>query len=178
MLPLLLVIVVVVAAGLVVVIALRPGKFLISRSTAIDAPAAVIFPYLSDFQKFLAWSPFDKLDPKATRDFSGPASGRGSLYSWDGNRKVGSGSCIITDCKQNELVIMRLDFIRPFKCTNIGEFKLVSTSTGVEVTWNMTGEYNFVMKAFGLVANMDKVVGGQFAQGLANLKTIAEGQAN
>jgi hypothetical protein len=38
----------------------------------------------------------------------------------------------------------------------------------------MTGKNNFLGKAFGLFVNCDKMVGTQFEQGLASLKTVAE----
>jgi hypothetical protein len=40
----------------------------------------------------------------------------------------------------------------------------------------MTGENNFMTKAFGLVVNMDKLVGTDFENGMANLKPIVEGK--
>ena len=36
---------------------------------------------------------------------------------------------------------------------------------------------NFVGKAFGLIMNMDKMVGGDFEKGLAQMKSIAEAAA-
>jgi hypothetical protein len=41
----------------------------------------------------------------------------------------------------------------------------------------MSGKNNFVAKAFCLFMNMDKMVGGDFEKGLAQLKTVAEGAA-
>jgi hypothetical protein len=39
----------------------------------------------------------------------------------------------------------------------------------------MDGRRNFMMKAFCLVLNMDKMLAGQFDEGLAALKKVAEG---
>ena len=41
----------------------------------------------------------------------------------------------------------------------------------------MTGTNNFLMKAFGLLMNMDKLVGGDFEKGLAQMKPIVEAPA-
>jgi hypothetical protein len=38
----------------------------------------------------------------------------------------------------------------------------------------MTGEKNFIAKAFHLVVNMDKMIGGDFEKGLAQMKAVAE----
>ena len=45
------------------------------------------------------------------------------------------------------------------------------------VTWTMDGDNNFAGKAFGLIMNMDKMVGGDFEKGLAQMKSIAEAAA-
>jgi len=42
------------------------------------------------------------------------------------------------------------------------------------VTWTMNGRNGFAAKAFGLFMNMDKIVGGEFEKGLAQMKATAE----
>jgi hypothetical protein len=42
----------------------------------------------------------------------------------------------------------------------------------------MAGRNNLVAKAIGLFLNCDKMVGGQFEKGLANLKQLSERTAN
>ena len=41
----------------------------------------------------------------------------------------------------------------------------------------MTGEKNFMAKAIHLFINMDKMIGGQFEKGLAQIKSLVEGPA-
>ena len=38
----------------------------------------------------------------------------------------------------------------------------------------MFGKNNFMGKAMGLIMDCDKMLGGQFEQGLANMKSVAE----
>jgi hypothetical protein len=38
----------------------------------------------------------------------------------------------------------------------------------------MFGKNNFMSKAFGLFVNCDKMVGGDFEKGLANMKSVTE----
>ena len=38
----------------------------------------------------------------------------------------------------------------------------------------MTGQNDFVGKAIGLLMNMDAMIGGDFEQGLADLKALSE----
>ncbi|HMH53855.1 MAG TPA: hypothetical protein VK548_26710, partial [Candidatus Acidoferrum sp.] len=54
------------------------------------------------------------------------------------------------------------------------EFTLKPEGNITMVTWSMTGRNGFIAKAFCLVMNMDRMVGGQFEKGLANLKSVTE----
>jgi hypothetical protein len=165
-----------IVLGLVaMLIASRPSAFRVTRSMSIAAAPSAIFPLVNDFRNWPDWSPWDKFDPNMTKTYEGPPKGVGAVYRWSGNKHVGEGSTTITESKPNELVRMRLQFVRPFRCDNPVEFRFQPAGNETLVTWSMTGDYNFVTKAMGLVVNMDKMTGDQFTEGLTNLKRIAEG---
>jgi hypothetical protein len=174
MLKTILIIAAVVIAGFVIVVLTRPDDFRLSRSTTIAAPQAVVFAQVNDFHKWEAWSPWAKLDPNATNTFEGPAEGLGSKFSWAGNSKVGAGSMTITESRPDDLVRLRLEFLKPFKATNTTEFTMQPTEGQTVVTWTMTGKNNFMAKAFSLFMDCEKMVGPDFEKGLANLKAVAE----
>ncbi len=174
MLPIVLSLVGLFILLLVVLIATRPAEFRISRSAEIAAPPRAVFEHVNDFHAWEAWSPWAKLDPACKLRYEGPPSGVGAVYGWSGNSKVGQGQMTITDSKPGELVLIRLEFLRPFKCTNTAEFRFAPGGGRTKVTWSMLGRKNFLTKAFGLFCNMDKMVGGDFEKGLAQMKAIAE----
>ena len=159
---------------LVVVTALQPADFKVERSTTINATPATVFGNVNDFHKWEAWSPWAKMDPAMKTTYEGPPSGTGTKYHWVGNSKVGEGQMEITDNKPAELVKIKLDFIKPVAATNDAEFAFKPEGSGTKVTWTMTGTKNFMMKGFGLVMSMDKMVGGDFEKGLAQLKAVSE----
>jgi hypothetical protein len=159
---------------LVVVIATRPSEFRITRRATIGAPPAVVFAHVNDFHKWDAWSPWEKIDPALKRTFEGPSAGTGALYRWVGNNKVGEGSMTITESRPSDLIRIKLEFLKPFKATNIAEFTFKAEGNQTAVTWSMFGKNNFMAKAVHLFMNMDKMVGGQFEQGLAQMKSVAE----
>lgn len=178
-LTIILIILAVVAAlalALVAVIAMRPADFRIERSTTINASPATVFTQINDFHNWGAWSPWDKIDPNLNRTYDGAPSGTGAIYHWVGNKQVGEGRMTITDCTQNELIVIRLEFIKPFSVTHTAEFRFRSEADQTVVTWIMLGTNNFLLKAFSLVMNMDKMIGNDFEKGLAQMKTIAEAQ--
>ncbi len=116
------------------------------------------------------------MDPNATESFEGEKAGPGAIMRWSGNNEVGEGSMTILESKPNELITMRLDFIRPFAGTNSVEFFFKPQGNETFMIWTMAGKTNFMTKAIGLVMNCDKMVGDQFDQGLSNLKDVVEGK--
>ena len=159
---------------LLIVAALQPADFRIARSATIAAPASAVFEQLNDFHKWNDWSPWAKLDPNAKNTFEGAPAGVGASFAWAGNHEVGEGRMTITESKPGELVRMKLEFIKPFAATNTAEFTLKPEGDQTAVTWSMTGRNGFMGKAMGLIMNCEKMVGGQFEQGFANLKAIVE----
>jgi len=164
----------VIVAVLVAVIATRPSEFRIARSSNLSAPPAAVFPHVNDFHKWEAWSPWAKLDPHAKSTFEGPAAGTGSVFSWAGNKEVGEGRMTIIESRPDELIRIKLEFFKPFHATNTAEFTFKLEDGRTAVTWSMFGTNNFMAKAMNLVINCDRMVGGQFEQGLANLRAVVE----
>jgi uncharacterized protein YndB with AHSA1/START domain len=170
---------VLVAVALVVVVfaavvAVQPSEFRVARSTTIAAPAPAVFAQVNDFRQWPAWSPYDKLDPAMKKTYDGPASGTGASYAWAGNSNAGVGRATITESRPNELVRIKLDFEQPFAGTALAEFRFKPEGDRTVVEWSLAGTNNFVAKAVHLFMNMDRMVGGQFEDGLAQLKSVAE----
>jgi hypothetical protein len=53
-------------------------------------------------------------------------------------------------------------------------FVHVNEGGGTRVTWTMDGQSNFIGKAMSLAFDFDKMIGGDFEQGLAGIKSIVE----
>ena len=94
--------------------------------------------------------------------------------AWAGNKNVGEGRMTIIESRPNELVRFKLEFFKPFRAVNTAEFTFKPQGGETTVTWSMFGANNFMAKAVNLVINCDKMVGGQFEQGFANLKEVLE----
>ena len=157
-----------------VVVAMQPADFRVARSIIIAAPSSSVFPLVDDLHKFQDWSPWAKIDPTCQTAFEGPSAGTGAIFTWAGNNKVGEGRMTITQSRPSELIQMKLDFIRPFKATNMAEFTFEPEGNQTKVTWSMSGKRNFFFKAFGLFMDCDKMIAPDFEKGLASLKVIAE----
>ncbi len=161
--------------GFVVMAAMKPNEFRISRSAAMAAPADRVFEQVNDFHKWNDWSPWAKLDPKAKNSFEGADSGEGAIFRWAGNSEVGEGSMTITESKPSELVRLKLEFKKPMEDTSDTEFTFKPEGDRTTVTWTMSGKYkDFMSKAICMCMNMDKMMNEKFDEGLASMKAIVE----
>ncbi len=166
----------VLAVGIVSILAYattRPDDFRVQRTAAIKAPPEKIFPFINDFRQWTIWSPFEKVDPGMKRTYGEKSAGPGATYAWDGNSNIGAGSMTMVDSSTQKFII-KLDFVRPFQANNIAEFTLVPAGDTTNVTWSMHGPVPYFAKIIHMFMNMDKMVGGQFDTGLADLKAAAE----
>jgi hypothetical protein len=167
-------VVVVMIAGILVYATIRPDSFTVTRSIAIKAPPDKIFAMIDDLHAWGAWSPYEKKDPDMKRVFSGAAAGKGAAYAWDGNKNVGAGRMEIVEATPPSKIAIELDFVKPFEGHNMAEFTMVPQGDNTTVTWRMYGPSPYVAKVMGTFFDMDKMIGNDFAAGLASLKTVAE----
>jgi uncharacterized protein YndB with AHSA1/START domain len=165
---------VVLPAGVLVYAATLPDSFRLERSTVIKAPPEKVFAFIDDFRKWTAWSPWENVDPALKRSYSGPEAGKGAAYAWEGNSNVGTGRMEIVEAAPGAKLVLKLDFLKPFEAHNTAEFTLAREGDATRVTWAMFGPSPYLSKLMSLAFSMDKMVGGMFEQGLANLKSQSE----
>jgi uncharacterized protein YndB with AHSA1/START domain len=172
----LLVIVLLIAAFLLFA-ASRPNGFRVQRTARIKAPPEKIFPLIDNFHDWVSWSPYEKIDPALERNYSGAERGKGAVYEWQGNNKVGKGRMEITQSSPPAKIVIALHFMKPFEARNTAEFTMAPEDDATSVTWAMHGSSPFMAKVMCIFMSMDNMVGKQFEEGLANLKTVAERRA-
>jgi hypothetical protein len=161
-------------ALVLILAATKPKTFKVERKAVMKAPAAKVFAQFNDFHNWAAWSPWEKLDPAMQRTYSGAKSGKGAIYEWKGNNKVGSGRMEITESPAPERIGLDLLFLMPFESRNTTVFSFVKQGEGTEVTWTMEGPNNFFSKLMQVFMSMDKMIGKDFEAGLSNIKAIVE----
>ena len=161
-------------AAILIYGAFKPGDFHVQRTVTIQAPPEKIFPLINDYHNWPSWSPYEKLDPNMKRTFSGSASGQGAVYEWSGNNKAGRGRMEIIESVPSSKVTIKLDFFQPVEGHDIAEFTLRPHGNSTDVTWAMSGPLTYAGKVMSIFFSMDRMVGNDFATGLANLKAVAE----
>jgi hypothetical protein len=158
----------------IVLVAGQSDEFKVARTATIAAAPEKVFPHVNDFHNWEGWSPWAKLDPACQNTFSGAAAGKAAGFAWDGNDKVGAGRMTIIESQPSSLILINLEFLRPFKSTNTAEFTFVPRGNQTLLTWTMYGKNNLLIKIIRLFFVCDDMVGRDFEKGLASMKTIVE----
>lgn len=174
MLQTIFIIMVVLIAAVLIYAATKPDTFRIQRSTTIAAPPEKVFAYINDLHSWASWSPWEKKDPAMTKTHRGAPLGQGAALEWDGNKDVGTGRMEILESVSPSKAMIQLDFLKPFEAHNRAEFTLAPHGSSTQLTWAMHGPQPYMLKVMTLFCSMDKMVGKDFEDGLANLKTQAE----
>ena len=172
---LLWIVAVVVALAVIVLLlaTLKPNTFRVERSAVINAPPEKVFPFVSDFHQWRAWSPWENMDADLKRSYGGAAAGKGATYAWEG-RKSGTGRMEITEATPSSRVLIKLDFLKPIEAHNTADFRFTPEGGGTRVDWAMYGPSLFISKVMSAFVSIDKMLGKNFEQGLAALKAAAE----
>lgn len=163
---------------LVVVIGLLlPRTRHLERSIEIDAPASVVFAQINGFRHFNDWSPFMAVMPEASYAFEGPDYGVGSKLSWEAAEPEAEvGSQTIVASTSYERVDIELDLGAQGEAQSA--FLLQKANGGTRLTWTFDTDFGLDIPARYWGIFLDRQLGPLYAQGLANLKRIAESLPN
>lgn len=146
---------------------------LVERSRLIEASPQQIMAEVLDFRAWQRWSAWEQLDPVLHREYSGAQSGPGARYAWSGNKKAGTGSMQI-DAATDSTVDITVNFIKPFKSTNLSRFELSEQADATMVTWQMKSPKTLMTRIAGLFMNFDTMIGADMDKGLAGLAAVVE----
>lgn len=166
-----------VVAFLVGLVAFQPAGYAVERSISIRSAPGPIFVQVENLKAWDRWNPWSKLDPDARVEFTGPPAGKGASMAWWGNSQVGEGTMTISGWQQDKLVELEQVFAKPMPGKAMIKVMLApddSNPQATRVTMRLEGNNGFMGKAVCLVMNMDAMIGGAFAKGLANLKEFVE----
>ena len=172
---LLLYILAVIVLIIIIMVIIAPNDFSVNRSIIINRPHTEVFQYLKRVKNQDQWSPWKKKDPNMTQEFVGEDGTIGFKSKWKGNKDVGEGEQEILTIIENELIESQLRFFKPWKSESIGTLLVDKVEDDQTlVTWGFSGRNPIPFNVFMLFFNMDKTVGKDFEEGLADLKKILE----
>jgi len=150
-----------------------PRQVSVTRSIEIDAPVDKIFPHINSLKQMAEWSPWMGRDPAMEVSYNQVEAGEGAVMEWASEqRDVGNGRQEIVASAVNESVTTALDF------GDMGlaqaKLALLEADSGTTVTWTLDSDMGVgpIGRWMGLM--MDRWVGGDYEQGLENLKMLVE----
>ncbi|HYH70036.1 MAG TPA: SRPBCC family protein [Methyloceanibacter sp.] len=165
---------VVLALVFVAVAFALPNQITVSRSVVINAPEAVVFPYLNNLHAFKDWSPWAERDPNVRVSYSGPETGKGASLSWASEQaSVGRGSMQIAESDPNRRIDLAVDYNG---LEGTAFYTIAPAGSGSKVTWGFGHETGTspIKRWRGLM--LDGFVGSEYQVGLENLKEKIEGE--
>jgi len=163
--------------GVVVLLAFTiSGDYKVEREITINRPKAAVFDYIKMLKNQNTWGPWTKKDPAMKLDYRGNDGYAGFVSSWKSeNPEVGAGEQEIKKVTEGDRLDTELRFKEPFESKS--DAYMITEATGPETTkvkWGFSGTMPRPLNLMMLVMDMDKEVGNEFDEGLANLKRILE----
>lgn len=150
---------------------LLPRDYAVERSTVIDAPPEAVKAHVADLRRWPAWDPWSSRDETMEHSYEGAESGEGAIQTWT-SEDSGEGRLEIVE-ETEQILAMELSFEGQGTAKTSWRFEPVDGGK-TKVTWDMSGEMDPPIGPwFGLA--MDGMIGGDYEQGLANLKRLVEG---
>jgi hypothetical protein len=129
------------------VIAARPDRFRVVRSTSSETSANALFAVASNPGAWQRWSPWPP----------------------------GTAKMTIVDSRPPTQLTMRLELLDPVQTVAIATIALEAVSNRqTVVTWSVEGSLGFAGKAWSLMTSMDAVLGAKLDRGVGNLGRLAE----
>jgi uncharacterized membrane protein len=147
--------------------------YTVEKSITINKPKTEIFNYIKSLKNQDNFSKWASMDPTMKKTFTGTDNTVGFISAWEGNSDVGKGEQEIKKITEGQRMDFELRFEKPYK--DVAQAYMTTDSTGTNQTlvkWGINGHMNYPMNIMGLV--MNKMLGGDFETGLANLKALQE----
>ncbi|GAA4467192.1 hypothetical protein GCM10023093_22630 [Nemorincola caseinilytica] len=153
---------------------LEPRDVTVTRTVVIQAPAKVVFDNVVDFTRWPAWNAMFRTDSAAKINYSGTMGQPGSILAWIGDDgKIGAG---LIRNEGVEGTMMRYTFTvsRPAEMLADGYISAKDSGLYTIVTWTFHKHFEFLANATLVVLDLDRYIGGDLENSLANLKTYIE----
>ncbi|NND62228.1 MAG: SRPBCC family protein [Flavobacteriaceae bacterium] len=166
----------IIIAVFIILAAAAPKKYRVSREIDINRPQHEVYDYLKYVKNQNNWGPWAKRDPNMKQTYIGTDGTIGFVSRWESDHKqVGAGEQEIIKLEDNKRMESELRFLKPWKSISYGFLVADDNGDGTtKVTWGFYGTNKIPFNIMMLFFNMDKAVGKDFEEGLADLKQILE----
>jgi len=150
-----------------------PRQWHVEQVVLVNAGPEHIYPLVNDLKQWPSWAAWNKeMDPVVKWEYSGPATGVGASWAWDGPQ-MGHGRMTITKSEPGSGVWVDEMIETDDEVNAKGSITWTIEGGGTKVTWVDEGTLPPVIGGYfvGMIENM---LSNHFQTGLKNLKAAAE----
>lgn len=148
----------------------------VERSIVVDKPLEETYHFISSIENQDSWSKWANLDPNMKKQYTGTDRTVSFISKWESDAKnVGSGEQEIKKLIPNERVETEMRFLKPFRSVAYGYFNTIPAGENqTKVSWGFTGNFPYPFNIMMIFLDMEKMLGNDFEEGLANMKKKIE----
>jgi effector-binding domain-containing protein len=152
---------------------LKNGKYTVTQSIVIEAPAPVVYQQIEDFKSWQNWNMQFKENNETSTVLGSQTKGVDAFYKF--TDADGEGKISTTGIEENKFMHLERTYKQWFASSTSQEsISLLTVEYGTQVTWQMNGEFGLVEKAYNSIFNnkMTVKIDEQYQQGLKNLDQV------
>ena len=161
---------------LIAMVMLTPEGFRVERDVVINRSNDQVFNYLVKLKNQEKWGPWVKKDPNVKLKYTGEDGKEGFVARWESDHEeLGTGEQEIKRVVDGKQVDLELRFEKPWESTSDAYY--ITSEEGpdkTKVRWGFTGKLARPMNLLLVFTDFEGMVGKDFEEGLANLKTEVE----
>ena len=157
----------------VVLGALLPRQYHVSRSIVVNAPPARIHPLVDDLKRWEEWTPWRATDASIVTTFGPTTVGVGASQTWKGEK--GEGRLTITKSDPGKGIEFDLVFVHDGEIPGKGWITYSPAVGASRVEWALDGSMEMPVVGGYFALMSDMMMGGMLEQGLKSLKARVEG---
>lgn len=172
-----IVVLIAVVAVAAVVAMFTKNKYTLKREVVVNKPRQEVFDYIKLNRNQKTYSKWLSLDPDTKIELRGAQDGTaGSVLAFESkNNKAGKGEWETKKITEGERVDFELRFLAPFVFTANGHLSTIPLSpTQTKIIWIYNSGMDWPMNFVLLFVDMDKIIGTDIAESLANIKIHLE----
>lgn len=168
----------IIGCSLVTVTAARPDKFHYQWTVEVKAPVDVVERQIVDLNRWVNWSPYDRLDHDMQRTVVASEVIPAASLAWSGDDRVGAGRVALTRATPRKVVLGLILVDRPVRTASLTTFSLANPRPGItEVTWQVDGRASLQNRLLMGLGVFEGHVRGKLIVGMQTLKDVVEAEA-
>lgn len=159
-----------------IVAAFVSGNCKYEKSISINATPEKVWQNTNSLQAMDKWSPWNELDPKMKKTWTGKIGQSNEKLCWESNKGEAGKGCqeVVKIDSYNKKIETKIVFLTPYESEANAFVIVVPENGGSKATWGFTSEIPYPFTVIKLFMNLEDAIGKDYQKGLTNLKTLSE----